>query len=611
MHYYEAIIIDVRSHFCLVYRRALSQGSADVAYGRLMLLGPADAGKTCFKRGLMNLPFDNKTDSTVLANIQSVKPGDAVRPVSREWMKQSEGIRGWSEVSEEDEIEELAQLMVLVGTITKETVSTRSNPTHDKTEQSFNLQRLEQLMENNIIQKAMVRADSLKKCDDRVLKCQPFFNLWDCGGQPVFLEVLPIFLTSRTMFLLLFNAAKNLNEPWESIYHRKGKKFLEGEVNMSTLQMMERWIALIYSHLYEKHDNPGYPRVMAIGTRGDELQCGEDPENVLKELEDSLRSKPAMHHVLKQPIIIDNTTSGKGIHEDPGYRIVRQAMFDMTSSQLKKKDTPIAWILFRKFLQLFQRSPGANIISLNDAIAISALARMQHDQVHAVLVFYHELGVLLYYPGIKGLHEKIILNPQWFVDCLGKILTLPGADVEGRFEDKMEWDLLRNKGILVEKLYNYVLGKCEGIEPKELIELLMYFQLAVEVKTDEYFNKEAKQYFVPAVLPYSLTPPVVDNSSIKVAPLHVTFDAGFPIPGFFTRFSTAMLKPNDDAHQQLALYFKDGIYHNQITYKVESLLSHFLTLTEQNNVIVIDFSSYSKRSHSDIQKCSVNLKVHY
>ena len=597
--------------FCLVYRRALSQGSADVAYGRLMLLGPAGVGKTCFKRGLMNLPFDNKTDSTILANVQSVKPGDAVRPVSREWMKQSEGIRGWSEVSEEDEIEELAQLMVLVGTIPKETVSTRSNPTHDNTGQSINLQQLEQLMENVIIEKAMVRANSLKECDARVLKCQPFFNLWDCGGQPVFLEVLPIFLTSRTMFLLLFNAAKNLNEPWESIYHRKGKKFLEGEVNMSTLQMMERWIALIYSHLYEKHDNPGYPRVMPIGTRGDELkQRGEDPKNVLKELEDSLKSKPAMHHVLKQPIIIDNTTSGKGVHEDSGYQMVRQAMFDMTSSQLKKK-TPIAWILFRKLLQLLQRSPGANIISLNDAIAISALARMQHDQVRAVLEFYHELGVLLYYPGIKGLHEKIILNPQWFVDCLGKILTLPGADVEGRFEDKMEWELLQNKGILVEKLYNYVLGKCEGIEPKELIELLMYFQLAVEVKTDEYFNKQAKQYFLPAVLPYSSTPPVFDNSSIKAAPLHVTFNAGFLIPGFFTRFSIAMLKRKLDAHPQLALYFKYGIYHNQVTYKMESLPSHFLTLTEKSNIIEIDFSSYSKRSHSDIQKCSVNLKVHY
>ena len=574
-----------------------------------MLLGPAGVGKTCFKRGLMNLPFDNKTDSTILANVQSVKPGDAVRPVSREWMTQFEGIRGWSEVSEEDEIEELAQLMVLVE---RRTVSINRSVYDILYAQSLRFQQLQRLMESEIIKKAIVRANLLKKCDDaRVLKCQPFFNLWDCGGQPVFLEVLPIFLTSRTMFLLLFNAAKDLNEPWESIYHKKGEMFLEGEVNMSTLQMQERWIALIYSHLYEKKNNPGYPRVMPIGTRGDELkQRGKDPKEVLKVVEDSLKSKPAMYNVLKQPIVIDNTTSGKGVEEDPGYQIVRQAMFDMTSSQLKKK-TPIAWILFRKLLQLFQRSPGANnIISFEDAIAISALAKLQEDQVFSVLEFYHELGVLLYYPFIKGMHQKIILNPQWFVECIGKILTPPGV-VEETFEDKMEWELLRNKGILVEKLYNKVWRECEGIEPNELIELLMRFQLAVEVKTNEFLAKHGKQYFVPAVLPYSSTPTVDENSAIKAAPLHITFDSGFPIPGFFTRFSTAMLKPKDGAHPQLALYFEDGIYHNQVTYKIASLPSHFVTITEQSNTIEVDFSCSSMRPLNEIQKCSVSLKVCY
>ncbi len=380
----------------LDYRRALSQGSADVAYGRLMLLGPAGVGKTCFKRGLMNLPFDNKTDSTILANVQSVKP------VTHEWMTQSDGERGWCEISEEAEIEELAQLMVLVGTIPEESVST-SHSTGHTISPSFNLHSLQQLMESEIIDKAIVRADLLKKCDASALKCQPFFNLWDCGGQPVFLEVLPIFLTSRTMFLLFFNATKDLNEPWETVNHFRGREFLEGKVNMSTQEMMERWIALIYSHLFEKDNDPGYPRVMPIGTRGDELKrCGKDPQKVLKELEDSMKSIPVSHHVLKQPIIIDNTTSGKGVEEDPGYQMVRQAMFNMTSSQLMRKKTPITWILFRKLLQLAQRSQGVNIISFNDAIAIGSLAKLQHNQMISVLEFYHELGVLLYYRCIKG-----------------------------------------------------------------------------------------------------------------------------------------------------------------------------------------------------------------
>ena len=37
--------------------------------------------------------------------------------------------------------------------------------------------------------------------------------LWDCGGQPVFLDILPAFLTQRTMYLSLFDARRTLTEP--------------------------------------------------------------------------------------------------------------------------------------------------------------------------------------------------------------------------------------------------------------------------------------------------------------------------------------------------------------------------------------------------------------
>ena len=40
-------------------------------------------------------------------------------------------------------------------------------------------------------------------------------HLWDCGGQPVFLDVLPAFLSSRTMFVLVFNASKGLTAPFK------------------------------------------------------------------------------------------------------------------------------------------------------------------------------------------------------------------------------------------------------------------------------------------------------------------------------------------------------------------------------------------------------------
>ena len=74
-----------------------------------MLLGPAGVGKSCFKRGLMNLPFEKNTNSTILADVVTVNP----RPLDRQWMKRVDvdGKDGWSQMTKEDEIRELASLI--------------------------------------------------------------------------------------------------------------------------------------------------------------------------------------------------------------------------------------------------------------------------------------------------------------------------------------------------------------------------------------------------------------------------------------------------------------------------------------------------------------------
>ena len=85
------------------YERALKeQGSADVAYARLMLLGSAGTGKTSLKRSLMEESFKRRTASTIVSDVSSV------RPFGHEWQT----MRGnkWREATEKDEIEELAHL---------------------------------------------------------------------------------------------------------------------------------------------------------------------------------------------------------------------------------------------------------------------------------------------------------------------------------------------------------------------------------------------------------------------------------------------------------------------------------------------------------------------
>ena len=590
------------------YRKALSEGELAVAYSRIMLIGSAGVGKSSLKRGLLNLPFDARMNSTIVADIQSVRPDiqsnvPSLRPVGLEWaMAGDECNIGWRGVTTEDEIEELAQLISIVHK-QPEDRGTSSAPKPASTlfsqvtsftsdaSQEYDSSEKEQRIEK-ILSPVINQASKMRYLDIEHIKPQPFFHIWDCGGQPVFLEILPAFLTSRTMFLLLFDASIDFNTRLKAIQYQQGRKIEEGEVNMTTLELMERWMANIHGHLVKYDDKGGlleYPRIVAVGTRGDKLATAAKKSEVEtklgKCLGDSSKSHKKFLEIFKKIVIVDNTTSGKGEEEDEAYKYLRKEIYDFTSKKLVVK-TPIKWVLFRKVLQSLTEE-SVNTITLREARAIGVACNIIPEDVSGVLKFYHELGVVLFYSHIKSLQEKVILNPKWFVECLGKVLTLQGR--EG-FEKKDMWKLLHEKGILVQPLYVAVWKECEGVDPEEMIQLLVSFHLAAEVQTDEYGERLSKQFFVPAVLPTgdpsSALPP---GYQLRATPLHITFGTGYVIPGFFTRLVTTIAES-----PQCHLYFHDGIFRNRVTLEFGDikLPINRITLTELSTAIQVELLRY-------------------
>ncbi len=604
--YYVHVVI-----YTLALRIALADGEADVAYCRVMLLGPAGVGKTSFRRGLMSETFNPDNNSTTLADVSHV-----TSVINREWMKCDE-MNKWCKVSIEDEIDELSKLMMIVKKSHSGQPHKTSSLSYQISKGKSHFKRVEQLMEREIIKKAMEKAQEMKEVDTSLQCLQPFFHLWDCGGQPVFLEVLPIFLTCRTMFLLFFDATKDLKERWMSVYrHENGEETSPEVVNCTTLEMIERWMGLIY--LLQKDDTSELS-VIPIGTKRDKIARSMATE-IQQELDKFLDGK-IFNQILNEVVFVNNKTSGMCDKEDPSYEKVRRIVFNFTSELLRQK-TPVPWVLFRKFLQLAARELKINVITLDEACAIGSHCNVKQEHISLVLLFYHELGVILHYPQIEGLQDKVILSPQWFVNCLGMILApLPSSQVKG-YEFKNEWQLLRGHGILVEKLYTRIWNNCDSLDPDSMVELLTHFQLAVEIEgsieTHIKYDRHKKKYFIPAVLPY--TPllsslPSDDSNQIKAAPLHIMFNTGFAIPSFFTRLCTTMLNVKNDSHPKLSLYFKDGIYHNMVKYKLESLPTAFVTLTEYSNVIDIQFVCSSKllshkvQSHCNDLKVSKNMSV--
>ena len=552
-----------------LYRRSLSEGVVNVAYSRVLFLGTAGVGKSSFRKSLMKLPWDPNTNSTIISDVS------CVRPFAKEWYAPKG--EQWKEVTYEDEIEEMARLF---NALHKDRICRSilvESPTDDATTAPINVNAREKL---DLI---LSQVSSLPHQSPTVDKqSHLLMHFWDCGGQPAFLEILPVFLTSRTIFLLHFDASKDLNSKWQSVYHIDGARYDGEVVSVSTLSYMLSWMANVHGHLmkYEEDGSvPEYPRMFCIGTHGD-LLSDEEKKQVISELVSHYQGKDYAK-LISDTLIIDNTSSGTE-SEDPNIDKMRSAIIDITKNKLIVQ-TPIGWVLFRKVLEALNE----NIVSLSLAIDVGAVCKIPPEDVPQVLLFYHDLGAVLYYPQLRGLKDKVIVNPKFFVNALGKIFAFEGsATCQGYAK---EWQTFYQYGILIQSLYVAVWKECGDLRPEDFIEVLLHFRLTAEVDTkDEYIcPSRYKQYFIPAILKLCRDVTAVAPDSKEMAsPLHITFDTRFVPPGFFTRFVAVTA-----SHPNTTLYLEEGVYRNRVTFRYEDPKNRsfeHLTVTDQHDVIQID-----------------------
>lgn len=574
-----------------LYWDTVAEGKFKVAYGRVMLIGGPSVGKSSLKRALMGQPMIQRMDSTIMGDLQALQiSGDlqamqtsANREMGRQWI---DAASKWKPITEKEEIDELALLLKLTYESSDDAqgLSMAANDLFEVPEDLANSTPDVPESEIKEIQKSSVAA-KLRKAVTRIdaisedMQPSPFVHLWDSGGQPLFREILPTFLTSRTLFILMFDASTDLNEKITTAQNYDGYHDSGEVTNVTTLDLITKWMASIHMYLAKHGETSNFPRILLVASHGDEIKDPLKVKALKHKLIEHFEGNPSadllLHGLTENSIkIIDNTTSGTD-KEDEQIGEIRQNVHDFITKELGVL-TPVSWILFRKVIST------EKIISLETATTIGRACKIPPEQVPRVLMFYHELGVLLFYPNIDGLRNVIITDPKWFVQQIGEVLTLHGR--QSRSFPHTTWNLLQSKGILVESLYREAWKNC-GFDPQSLVDLLVHFRLASEVQTDEYYIKNIKQYFIPAVLkPYDgdVQSVVMQKHHLKAAPLHITFQMKYVPPGFYTRLVTSLL-----TSPGLKLVFREGIYQNRVTLHYGKRARDCITITELQSVIEV------------------------
>ena len=573
------------------YLEALQHGQVVVAYARVMLIGPGGVGKSSLLHGLMNKKLPQAANSTQLADTYNLRPTDSF------WAK-SIGGGHWSVITDKDEIRELAQLIKKVNS----RKSSDGLRPHASSSNSFKHPEVEAIIDEIMEECSKTSTSSSSSAQDS----EVYLRVWDCGGQPVFLNLLSAFLTARTLFLLMFDARQSLHNQSLHLSHFQGRSSEQVD-GMTTLELMIQWMATIHATLLKKqsfvnecesasnNDLKCFPRIMPVGTHGDDNAVKrKSKDTIFSPLKEACSNK-AFSHLLLGSFLVDNTTAGKGDDEDSAFREICKIAENFASTDLAIA-TPITWVLFRKVFQRYSRAKP--VVLLDEVEELAAACSIPEDSLSSVLAFYHDLSVFFHYTSVPSLAGKVIANPQWLIKQIAKISPLEGFE---EVNDDL-WTLLRRDGILVEKLYNRVFRSQEGgLTPQAIVDLLEHFQIISQINSRNRHPHKGLEYFMPSMLPPCKNSPLATDCIQSVNPIHLIFSTNYLPPGFFVRLATAFSK-----HKNFHIDFSDKLYSNAMKFHYGSpeFLLDNVTLTQRKSSISISIH----RVHSREKGCPFFIK---
>ena len=385
--------------------------------------------------------------------------------------------------------------------------------------------------------------------------------LWDFGGQFVYYVTHPLFLTQKAIYILTYDLSQNpqdrANPPVKQGRFHKVKDNFCLKTNLDYLDFWMTHVASLTrddqnsstkDHQRIKDDEiyaspktsvlpEKCPPVFLVFTHADTPYGGGDPYVLAREIFGFLQRKPYRAQLFKDVFVVDNTKSGS-LSECPGVVCLRKEVLAVAKELPQIKEViPIRWLRYEKALQIMKEM-GHKHISLEKAKQIgSEVCNINEDQeILTLLNFLHDQRVLIHFDDTPLLKNLVVLNSQWLVDVLKKVITIKPYDSKETKEFQTLWERLEQTGILEEELLEHVW--CPLFDHKEtsesLIGIMEKFSLLCPLPS---LNAScSKQYLVPSML-MSLPPKDIIKlvASAQLPSLFLRFDSGVVPAGLFPR----------------------------------------------------------------------------
>ena len=359
--------------------------------------------------------------------------------------------------------------------------------------------------------------------------------IWDFGGQSVFYDTHPIFLTEKAIYILTCDLSCDPHHKADTpVKKGRYRKIQDNDCEKTNFDYLDFWMSSIYSLVSNNTDRQEtsspetLPAVFLACTHADEPYTTEG--NPSKEIFGALRDK-IYGSLLEDFFVVDNTKSGSN-EECEGVKNLREAVLSVAAELPQMKvPIPLKWLRYEKVLYLLMRKEGLAKISIEDArkIASDNCGIDGDENVRAVLDFLHGRKVLINFSESPELARMVILNPQWLVDVLKEVITFKCFNHRDKRVQR-HWLDFENSGILERELLDHVWGRFTDDQEtcESLIEIMEKFSLLCQWPSEG----TTEQYLVPSMLKSC---PTSEFPDVQTPSLFVRFKSGRVPPGLFSR----------------------------------------------------------------------------
>ena len=357
-----------------------------------------------------------------------------------------------------------------------------------------------------------------------------FVNMIDSGGQPAFMDTLPLLLGTPCTYIHVFNASKDVDSLAEITYRDTNGREKVIASTETTWELMLRSFSSVHTLEYKcsKHlkdlmeDSIPVPpcRIAVVGAFKDELLKSPNHGEMVAGL--NLRLKTFNEHAhSSQPLmrdeendqylfLVDNLMYKDREHEMKDSQYVNSFRNALSSEDAALKlKIPLMWLM----MELVTRKSGVKYIPYRDLKTFS----LDHgyidsnedadDQFRALLMLFHNLGFYAYYEleGVERENNLVCTEATVLFKEISKLLLIhfitPKSPAAKHFQENGEI-LLKDEGY--KELFSEI-GVDPNIDSEWFLKVIHHLGLSAKLSYSPLvFGEEStmiSSYLVPIALP--------------------------------------------------------------------------------------------------------------